>query len=151
MIDLSQSAAQKTLEIIRNSGSNSPHPKKTQNVAKSRKNNPNTGKIKRHSDSPKVSSDSEEKSDQQQQDNQQPSPKKRSRNHSRSGKREEPSQCTYCSKWFCSSWSRLSHERTHTGQNRYYCKVCHRSFPTQHNHSRGKSESATAAKMAAVE
>ena len=113
--------------------------RKKNSSSSSRKNN-----NKRHSsDSPllKMSSDSEEnttqKSDQQQDNQEQPSPKKRARNHSRGGKREEPSQCTYCNKWFCSSWSRLSHERTHTGQNRYYCKVCHRSFPTQHNHAKG--------------
>ena len=59
---------------------------------------------------------------------------KRGRASSRSSKREEASQCSYCNRWFCSTWSRLSHERTHTGQNRHYCKVCHRSFPVAHNH-----------------
>ena len=65
-------------------------------------------------------------------------------------KREEPSQCSYCSKWFCSSWSRISHERTHTGQNRHYCKVCHRSFPTPHEHNKIRQASYSSAAAAAA-
>ena len=67
---------------------------------------------------------------------------KRGRMTSRGGKREIPSQCSFCDRWFCSMWSRMSHERTHTGQNRHYCKVCHRSFPTAHDHhdNTGKSK-----------